>query len=206
MCSYGYGFFIEDAKWQDVFDRMQGELEEATEALAQVVARPNLRAPRAKIIQLTKDTRTKKKQLIDCIKSRIGTGAVLNSTLNGQLDVESTGMEEDFDFMMPSFLLPFTQRNPFLPANRPPVPVSTPHHPPPATPLAPAAARANSTDAELQRVIEQSRRDFESNRLQEGITHVTAMPTSCAHTIPIHIAPTPYPTHSYLTPPSLHRA
>eukprot|EP00731_Ephydatia_muelleri_P020266 Em0012g1091a len=178
MCSYGYGFFIEDAKWQDVFDRMQGELEEATEALAQVVARPNLRAPRAKIIQLTKDTRTKKKQLIDCIKSRIGTGAVLNSTLNGQLDVESTGMEEDFDFMMPSFLLPFTQRNPFLPANRPPVPVSTPHHPPPATPLAPAAARANSTDAELQRVIEQSRRDFESNRLQEELELAEALSRS----------------------------
>lgn len=69
MCSYGYGFFIVDAKWQDIFDRMQGELEEATEALAQVVARPNLRAPRARIIKLTKDTRTKKKHLMDAIKS-----------------------------------------------------------------------------------------------------------------------------------------
>ena len=67
MCSYGYGFFIADKRWQDDFDRVQGDLEGATEVLAQVVARPYLRAPRARIIQYTKDTRSKKKRLMESV-------------------------------------------------------------------------------------------------------------------------------------------
>ena len=71
MCSYGYGFFIADKREQETFDQAQGQLEEATEVLAQVVARPHLRAPRARIIQYTKETRAKKKQLLDTVASYV---------------------------------------------------------------------------------------------------------------------------------------
>lgn len=52
--SYAYGFFLTGNKDKRViFESMQTEVEEATETLSQMVARPYLRTPRAQIIQTT---------------------------------------------------------------------------------------------------------------------------------------------------------
>ena len=46
----------------------QGSLEEVTEMLAEVVARPHLRKPRQEIIRLTREAREKRRRFIDEIK------------------------------------------------------------------------------------------------------------------------------------------
>ena len=46
----------------------QGALEELTEMLAEVVARPHLRKPRSEIIRLTRDTREKRMKLVKDVK------------------------------------------------------------------------------------------------------------------------------------------
>ncbi|XP_046859587.1 ankyrin repeat and IBR domain-containing protein 1-like [Xenia sp. Carnegie-2017] len=63
--SYGYGFFLgANQQKKIIFELMQTELEEATENLSQMVARPYLRTPRAKIISAAQLTHRKREDLL----------------------------------------------------------------------------------------------------------------------------------------------
>ncbi|CAB4001877.1 ankyrin repeat and IBR domain-containing 1-like [Paramuricea clavata] len=59
--SYGYGFFLgRNEQKKIIFELMQTELEEATESLSQMVARPYLRTPRTRIISAAQLTHRKR--------------------------------------------------------------------------------------------------------------------------------------------------
>ncbi|XP_028393114.1 ankyrin repeat and IBR domain-containing protein 1-like [Dendronephthya gigantea] len=59
--SYGYGFFLgRNQQKKIIFELMQTELEEATENLSQMVARPYLRTPRSRIISAAQLTHRKR--------------------------------------------------------------------------------------------------------------------------------------------------
>ena len=53
-CSYVYGYYLEETGYKKpIFEFMQTELEECTESLSEMIARPYLRTPRHKIIQVS---------------------------------------------------------------------------------------------------------------------------------------------------------
>lgn len=63
--SYPYGFYLAGNKDKKaIFESMQTEVEEATEALSQMVARPYLRTPRAKVIQTTQLLQRKRQDFL----------------------------------------------------------------------------------------------------------------------------------------------
>ena len=51
--SYGFAFYVHGNTAQRYVERFQADLEQVTENLAEAVARPHLRRPRAEIIRLT---------------------------------------------------------------------------------------------------------------------------------------------------------
>ena len=89
--SYGFGYYIKGNTARRMFENMQvlplplsllprppslftlhpfqGALEEVTEMLAEVVARPHLRKPRSEIIRLTREAREKRLRLVRDIKA-----------------------------------------------------------------------------------------------------------------------------------------
>lgn len=89
--SYGFGYYIKGNTARRTFENMQvlplpfipssrasftpplhpsqGALEEVTEMLAEVVARPHLRKPRSEIIRLTREAREKRLRLVRDIKA-----------------------------------------------------------------------------------------------------------------------------------------
>jgi ankyrin repeat/IBR domain-containing protein 1 len=62
--SYVYGFYIEHESIRNMFESLQTELEESTERLAEVIARPYLRTPRKTIIQIVKHCKKKRQEFI----------------------------------------------------------------------------------------------------------------------------------------------
>lgn len=61
--SYVYGYYLEDNGYnRTIFEFMQNELEDCTEKLAQMVARPYLQTPRAKIIQTASLVKRKRQE------------------------------------------------------------------------------------------------------------------------------------------------
>ncbi|XP_031559595.1 ankyrin repeat and IBR domain-containing protein 1-like [Actinia tenebrosa] len=63
--SYAYGYFLDGSKEKKtIFEFMQTEVEEVTENLSQMVARPYLRTPRSKIIQTTAFLRNKRQTFL----------------------------------------------------------------------------------------------------------------------------------------------
>ncbi|XP_065834133.1 ankyrin repeat and IBR domain-containing protein 1-like isoform X2 [Oscarella lobularis] len=67
-CSYAHGFYLTASKSKAkraVFESMQNELEDATEQLAQMVNRPNLRTPRGVIVAATGVLRRKRREFLD---------------------------------------------------------------------------------------------------------------------------------------------
>ncbi|XP_070570683.1 ankyrin repeat and IBR domain-containing protein 1-like isoform X2 [Ptychodera flava] len=66
--SYAYGYYLEDDnRTKTIFEFMQTELEEATETLSQMVARPYLRTPRYKIIQAAQLVQRKRHEFLSAV-------------------------------------------------------------------------------------------------------------------------------------------
>ncbi|XP_077997276.1 uncharacterized protein LOC144450510 [Glandiceps talaboti] len=66
--SYAYGYYLEDdGRTKTIFEFMQTELEEATETLSQMVARPYLRTPRYKIIQSAQLVQRKRHEFLSAV-------------------------------------------------------------------------------------------------------------------------------------------
>ena len=59
-----FGFYIRNESSRPLFESLQTELEEATEQLAEVIARPYLRTPRKTIIQIIKHCKKKRQEFI----------------------------------------------------------------------------------------------------------------------------------------------
>jgi ankyrin repeat/IBR domain-containing protein 1 len=67
-CSYVYGYYLEQTGYKKpIFEFMQTELEECTETLSQMVSRPYLRTPRAKIIQAAYNLLRKRHEFLSAI-------------------------------------------------------------------------------------------------------------------------------------------
>ncbi|XP_040570920.1 uncharacterized protein [Lepeophtheirus salmonis] len=64
--SYVYGFYLEDRKsdCKTIFEFMQNELEEVTEYLSEMIARPYLRTPRKTIIRTIQKVRRKRQEFL----------------------------------------------------------------------------------------------------------------------------------------------
>ncbi|KAJ4428785.1 hypothetical protein ANN_25778 [Periplaneta americana] len=66
--SYVYGYYLEDNGYnKTIFEFMQNELEEVTEKLSEMVARPYLRTPRPVIIQTTTLARRKRHEFVRAV-------------------------------------------------------------------------------------------------------------------------------------------
>ncbi|XP_066998592.2 uncharacterized protein [Anabrus simplex] len=66
--SYVYGYYLEDNGYnKTIFEFMQNELEEVTEKLSELVARPYLRTPRSVIIQTTALARRKRHEFVRAV-------------------------------------------------------------------------------------------------------------------------------------------
>ncbi|PNF19231.1 hypothetical protein B7P43_G08208 [Cryptotermes secundus] len=66
--SYVYGYYLEDNGYnKTIFEFMQNELEEVTEKLSEMVARPYLRTPRPVIIQTTALARRKRHEFVRAV-------------------------------------------------------------------------------------------------------------------------------------------
>jgi len=61
--TYVYGYYLQDSEGRQVFERLQMEVEEVAEALAEVIARPYLRTPRKTIQQIVSSCRRKRMEL-----------------------------------------------------------------------------------------------------------------------------------------------
>ncbi|KAI8496115.1 Ankyrin repeat and IBR domain-containing protein 1 [Branchiostoma belcheri] len=66
--SYCYGYYVGDARKRRIFEDIQTELEEATETLSQMIARPYLRTPRSKIIQGAQLTQRKRHDFLAAVE------------------------------------------------------------------------------------------------------------------------------------------
>lgn len=66
--SYVYGFYIEDDGYnKSIFEFMQNELEEVTEKLSEMIARPYLRTPKTVIVQTTLLARRKRHEFVKAV-------------------------------------------------------------------------------------------------------------------------------------------
>ncbi|XP_063237548.1 uncharacterized protein LOC134539440 [Bacillus rossius redtenbacheri] len=66
--SYVYGYYLEDNGYnKTIFEFMQNELEEVTEKLSEMVARPYLRTPRPVIVQTTALARRKRHEFVRAV-------------------------------------------------------------------------------------------------------------------------------------------
>lgn len=66
--SYAYGYYLEDdGHNKHIFEFMQNELEETTEKLSEMIARPYLRTPKAVIIQTSALTRRKRHEFVRAV-------------------------------------------------------------------------------------------------------------------------------------------
>nr|CAD7400336.1 unnamed protein product [Timema cristinae] len=66
--SYVYGYYLEDNGYnKTIFEFMQNELEEVTEKLSEMVARPYLRTPRSVVIQTTALARRKRHEFVRAV-------------------------------------------------------------------------------------------------------------------------------------------
>ncbi|ENN79423.1 hypothetical protein YQE_04067, partial [Dendroctonus ponderosae] len=66
--SYAYGYYLEDDGYnKHIFESMQNELEESTEKLSEMIARPYLRTPKVVIIQTSTTTRRNRHEFVRAI-------------------------------------------------------------------------------------------------------------------------------------------
>lgn len=66
--SYVHGYYLEDDGYnKTIFEFMQNELEEVTEKLSEMIARPYLRTPRTVIVQTTALARRKRHEFIRAV-------------------------------------------------------------------------------------------------------------------------------------------
>ncbi|XP_050293473.1 ankyrin repeat and IBR domain-containing protein 1-like [Anthonomus grandis grandis] len=66
--SYAYGYYLEDDGYnRHIFEFMQNELEEITEKLSEMIARPYLRTPKAVIVQTSTLTRRKRHEFVRAV-------------------------------------------------------------------------------------------------------------------------------------------
>ncbi|KAH0812293.1 hypothetical protein GEV33_010496 [Tenebrio molitor] len=66
--SYVYGYYLEDDGYNKaIFEFMQNELEEVTEKLSEMIARPYLRTPKAVIVQTTALARRKRHEFVRAV-------------------------------------------------------------------------------------------------------------------------------------------
>ncbi|CAF0990366.1 unnamed protein product [Didymodactylos carnosus] len=67
-CSYVYGYYLENSGHKKmIFEFIQTEFEECTETLSQIIARPYLRTPKARIIQIAKNVKRKRLEFLETI-------------------------------------------------------------------------------------------------------------------------------------------
>lgn len=66
--SYVYGYYLEDNGFnKTIFEFMQNELEEVTEKISEIIARPYLRTPKAVIMQTTALARRKRHEFVRAV-------------------------------------------------------------------------------------------------------------------------------------------
>ncbi|KAL1501925.1 hypothetical protein ABEB36_007156 [Hypothenemus hampei] len=66
--SYAYGYYLEDDGYnKQIFEFMQNELEETTEKLSEMIARPYLRTPKFVIVQTSNLTRRKRHEFVRAV-------------------------------------------------------------------------------------------------------------------------------------------
>ncbi|XP_015762798.1 PREDICTED: ankyrin repeat and IBR domain-containing protein 1-like [Acropora digitifera] len=106
--SYPYGYFLTgNMDKKAIFESMQTEVEEATETLSQMVARPYLRTPRARVIQVTQLLHRKQQDFLLALsrgvipdeidQSGLEPRLSLVSPLDGMPDSESDEDEDNYD-------------------------------------------------------------------------------------------------------------
>lgn len=106
--SYPYGYFLTgNMDKKAIFESMQTEVEEATETLSQMVARPYLRTPRARVIQVTQLLHRKQQDFLLALsrgvipdeieQSGLETRLSLVSPLDSMPDSESDEDEDNYD-------------------------------------------------------------------------------------------------------------
>ncbi|CAD5126134.1 DgyrCDS14303 [Dimorphilus gyrociliatus] len=66
-CSYVYGYYLDDGFRKSIFEMMQNDLEESTETLSQIIARPYLRTPRQKIIGAASQVQRKRSEFLTAV-------------------------------------------------------------------------------------------------------------------------------------------
>lgn len=67
-CSYVYGYYLENSGHKKmIFEFIQTEFEECTETLSQIIARPYLRTPKPRIVQVTKNLKRKRLEFLETI-------------------------------------------------------------------------------------------------------------------------------------------
>lgn len=67
-CSYVYGYYLENSGHKKmIFEFIQTEFEECTETLSQIIARPYLRTPKHRIVQVTKNVKRKRLEFLETI-------------------------------------------------------------------------------------------------------------------------------------------
>lgn len=66
-CSYVYGYYLNDGFRKRIFEMMQNDLEESTETLSQIIARPYLRTPRQKIIGAASQVQRKRNEFLTAV-------------------------------------------------------------------------------------------------------------------------------------------
>ncbi|CAF1628062.1 unnamed protein product [Rotaria magnacalcarata] len=67
-CSYVYGYYLENSGHKKmIFEFIQTEFEECTETLSQIIARPYLRTPKHRIVQVTKTVKRKRLEFLETI-------------------------------------------------------------------------------------------------------------------------------------------
>ncbi len=67
-CSYVYGYYLENSGHKKmIFEFIQTEFEECTETLSQIIARPYLRTPKHRIVQVTRNVKRKRLEFLETI-------------------------------------------------------------------------------------------------------------------------------------------
>ena len=150
QATYPYAYYLSTRKRRE-FERLQGSLEQVTEMLAEVVARPHLRKPRSEIIRLTHEARTKRRLLLES-KERMDKPSPLFPRRHAYNDADSDIEDSDIT----AFLRMFERK-----------PLYRSHDPPPRS--HDQTEDQSQKDDDLLRALELSRHEFEADRqLKEG--------------------------------------
>lgn len=184
QATYPFAYYLSTKKRRE-FERMQGSLEQATEMMAEVVARPHLRKPRSEIIRLTHEARTKRRMLLE------NNTKTQSSQFPRQHMHEDTDSEQE-DTDITTFLQLLGEERPHF-RSHDPIPKSHDRY----------REHPAAEDDDLSRAMELSRHEFEADRqLQEDIEKAKAESRVApeATPTPITLPPVPMSFDNQTTP------